>query len=102
MYLEQTLLKNFPGLYHSTFPARLVRFEGFLSRVPYKGGSGFGGIAASDNQDTRIQDGKRRGEAGDTRDSGYDRGMVQKIVLLILKAVALTTRESRYFNLFKI
>ena len=25
----------------------------------------------------------------------YDKGMVQKIVLIILKAVALTTRESR-------
>jgi len=77
---------------------RLVRFEGFLSRVPYKGYSGFGGQAVKD--DTWIQDrqesrAEKEGEGEERRDVGYDRGMVQKIVLIILKAVALTTRESR-------
>ena len=75
---------------------RLVRFEGFLSRVPYKGYSGFGGQAVKD--DTWIQDRQERREekeGEERRDVGYDRGMVQKIVLIILKAVALTTRESR-------
>jgi len=63
---------------------RLVRFEGFLSRVPYKHSSGFGGIAAI---------GGISGEEDVEED--YDKGLVQKIVLVLLKAVALTTREAR-------
>jgi len=56
---------------------RLVRFNSFLSRVPHKASTGFGGSAGS----------------GDSAE--YDKGLVQKIVLLVLKCVALTVREAR-------
>ena len=59
---------------------RLVRFNKFLSQVPYKQSLGFGGEAGLDREVT-----------GD----GYDKGLVQKMVLIILKCVALTTREAR-------
>lgn len=56
---------------------RLVRFDQFLSRVPHKQSLGFGG------------------QAGGRTDDDYDRGLVQKIILVLLKCVALTTREAR-------
>jgi len=61
---------------------RLVRFNSFLSLVPYKTSTGFGGSAVSDLNST---DG----------DEVYDKGLVQKMVLIVLKCVALTTREAR-------
>merc|ERR1712179_444783 len=61
---------------------RLVRFNSFLSLVPYKTSTGFGGSAVSDLDST---DG----------DEVYDKGLVQKMVLIVLKCVALTTREAR-------
>jgi len=62
---------------------RLVRFNKFLSQVPYKQSLGFGGEAG--------QGAELTGE--DYKD--YDKGLVQKMVLIILKCVALTTREAR-------
>jgi hypothetical protein len=64
---------------YNTISDRLVRFDNFLSRVPYKQSLGFGGEAGScpTHQD-------------------YDRGLVQKIILVMLKCVALTTREARW------
>ena len=59
---------------------RLVRFNKLLSQVPYKQSLGFGGEAGL--------------EAGLTLEE-YDKGLVQKMVLIILKCVALTTREAR-------
>ena len=64
----------------SVISTRLVRFNKFLSQVPYKQSLGFGGEAGLDREVT-----------GD----GYDKGLVQKMVLIILKCVALTTREAR-------
>merc|ERR1719322_1143781 len=58
---------------------RIVRFNNYLAGVPYKGSLGMGGIRATDDVST-----------GD-----YDKGLVQKMVLIILKCVALTTREAR-------
>ena len=66
------------SLAHSVI--RLVRFNKFLSQVPYKHSLGFGGDA-----------GLNAGLTGDD----YDKGLVQKMVLIILKCVALTTREAR-------
>ena len=60
----------------------MVRFNSFLSLVPYKSSTGFGGSAVSDLDPT---DG----------DEVYDKGLVQKMVLIVLKCVALTTREAR-------
>ena len=57
-----------------------MRFNKFLSQVPYKQSLGFGGKAGREPEMT--------GE-------GYDKGLVQKMVLIILKCVALTTREAR-------
>ena len=55
---------------------RLVRFSSFLSRVPHSSSSsGFGG--------------------GATSASSWDRGLVGRLVLIVLKCVALTTREAR-------
>ena len=59
---------------------RLVRFNKLLSQVPYKQSLGFAGDAGL--------------EAGLTLED-YDKGLVQKMVLIILKCVALTTREAR-------
>jgi len=63
---------------------RLVRFNSFLSLVPHQSSIGFGGSA---------------GSAGTSLDPGtteqYDKGLVQKVVLIVLKCVALTTREAR-------
>lgn len=56
---------------------RLVRFNSFLTRVPHRASTGFGGSCGS----------------GDSAE--YDKGLVQKIVLLVLKCVALTVREAR-------
>merc|ERR1719228_2943064 len=60
----------------------LVRFNSFLSLVPYKTNSsiGFGGQSSI---------------AEPSQDSEYDKGLVQKMVLIVLKCVALTTREAR-------
>merc|ERR1719322_1424114 len=58
---------------------RIVRFNNYLAGVPYKGSLGMGGNRATDDVST-----------GD-----YDKGLVQKMVLIILKCVALTTREAR-------
>ena len=55
---------------------RLVRFNKFLSQVPCR----------------RADHGAL---SGDTSED-FDRGLVQKVVLLVLKCVALTTREARY------
>jgi len=63
---------------------RLVRFNNFLSLVPYKSSTGFGGSAANDHA---------HAEAGGAEE--YDKGLVQKMVLIVLKCVALTTREAR-------
>ena len=57
---------------------RLVRFDNLLGRVPHKQSLGFGG------------------RAGGLTDHDYDRGLVQKLILVLLKCVALTTREARY------
>ena len=55
---------------------RLVRFSSFLSRIPHSSSSsGFGGGASSANS--------------------WDRGLVGRAVLIVLKCVALTTREAR-------
>ena len=59
---------------------RLVRFNKFLSQVPYKQSLGFGGSA---------------GLGAEVTGEDYDKGLVQKMVLIILKCVALTTREAR-------
>ena len=64
--------------------SRLVRFNNFLSLVPYKSSTGFGGSAANDHA---------HAEAGGAEE--YDKGLVQKMVLIVLKCVALTTREAR-------
>lgn len=61
---------------------RLVRFNSFLSLVPHKSSIGFGGSAGSCEE-----------PAGGGEE--YDKGLVQKIVLIVLKCVALTTREAR-------
>ena len=58
---------------------RLVRFDNFLSRVPHQLSLGFGGQAGS-RPDHHHE---------------YDRGLVQKVILVLLKCVALTTREAR-------
>ena len=54
---------------------RLVRFNKFLSQVPCRHGD-HGALSGDTNED-------------------FDRGLVQKVVLLVLKCVALTTREAR-------
>merc|ERR1712168_593848 len=59
---------------------RLVRFNSFLSSVPYQNSLGFGGQAS-------------QGQAH--CETSYDKGLVQKVILIILKCVALTTREAR-------
>lgn len=59
---------------------RLVRFNSFLSCVPYKSSLAFGGQASVGHPQC---------------ETSYDKGLVQKIVLIILKCVALTTREAR-------
>ena len=59
---------------------RLVRFNKFLSEVPFRESLGMGGSTS----------------IGDTSTGDYDKGLVQKMVLIILKCVALTTREARY------
>ena len=51
-------------------------------QVPYRQSLGMGGSAA------------RGGSCGGSEE--YDKGLVQKMVLTILKCVALTTREARY------
>ena len=56
---------------------RLVRFSSFLSRLPHSSSSsGFGGGGASSA-------------------NSWDRGLVGRAVLIVLKCVALTTREAR-------
>ena len=55
---------------------RLVRFNKFLSQVPCRRGC-HGALSGDTNED-------------------FDRGLVQKVVLVVLKCVALTTREARY------
>merc|ERR1719341_2511328 len=72
---------------------RLVRFEGFLWLVPYQKSLGFGGLAESKNGG--VSEGRADEPEEEEDEDTYDKGMVQKIVLIILKAVALTTRESR-------
>lgn len=52
---------------------RLVRFHSFLSRIPHALSSGFGGESSP----------------------AWDRGLVCRAVLIVLKCVALTTREAR-------
>eukprot|EP00090_Calanus_glacialis_P009425 TRINITY_DN17793_c0_g1_i1.p1 TRINITY_DN17793_c0_g1~~TRINITY_DN17793_c0_g1_i1.p1 ORF type:complete len:655 (-),score=166.38 TRINITY_DN17793_c0_g1_i1:118-2082(-) len=59
---------------------RLVRFNSFLSLVPHQSSIGFGGSAGSSQGQEQEQ---------------YDKGLVQKVVLIVLKCVALTTREAR-------
>lgn len=61
---------------------RLVRFNSFLSLVPYKKSTGFGGCAVVDLEPVGGVE-------------LYDKGLVQKMVLIVLKCVALTTREAR-------
>jgi len=57
---------------------RLVRFSSFLSRLPHSSSSsGFGGGGAT------------------SANSSWDRGLVGRAVLIVLKCVALTTREAR-------
>jgi len=58
---------------------RIVRFNNYLAGVPYKGSLGMGGNRATD----------------DVNSDQYDKGLVQKMVLILLKCVALTTREAR-------
>jgi len=58
---------------------RIVRFNNYLAGVPYKGSLGMGGNRAADDVNT----------------DHYDKGLVQKMVLILLKCVALTTREAR-------
>jgi len=61
---------------------RLVRFNSFLNLVPHKSSLGFGGSAGTSSKDFFPL-------------NNYDKGLVQKIVLIVLKCVALTTREAR-------
>lgn len=80
---------------------RLVRFENFLSRVPFGQSIGFGGTATSTAAvwTTSGGEGRLTGSEGDqvveAGEERYDKGLVQKMVLIILKSVALTTREAR-------
>ncbi len=83
---------------------RLVRFDGFLSRVPYSNESkGFGGSCQhpNDNESTKTgeesatNDLKNGSDDFDDADDDYDKALVQKIIVLVLKSVALTTREAR-------
>ena len=56
---------------------RLVRFSSFLSRLPHSSASsGFGGGGANNT-------------------NSWDRGLVGRAALIVLKCVALTTREAR-------
>jgi hypothetical protein len=64
-----------------------VRFDNLLGRVPHRQSLGFGGQAGGV--------GFGGGEAGGVPDHDYDRGLVQKLILVLLKCVALTTREAR-------
>jgi hypothetical protein len=73
--------------YFFHFP-RLVRFDNLLGRVPHRQSLGFGGQAGGV--------GFGGGQAGGVPDHDYDRGLVQKLILVLLKCVALTTREARY------
>eukprot|EP00088_Acartia_fossae_P003281 TRINITY_DN11379_c0_g1_i10.p1 TRINITY_DN11379_c0_g1~~TRINITY_DN11379_c0_g1_i10.p1 ORF type:complete len:754 (+),score=133.11 TRINITY_DN11379_c0_g1_i10:63-2324(+) len=93
---------------------RLVRFDGFLSRIPYNQSKGFGGSAAmtspqsamtssqpamtspqSEDLTARLQTGEEEGGEEEEGEESYDKGLVQKIILIVLKSVALTTREAR-------
>jgi len=65
---------------------RLVRFNSFLSLVPHKSSVGFGGSAGGSQDPSNLSDGQP---------DQYDKGLVQKVVLIVLKCVALTTREAR-------
>lgn len=57
---------------------RLVRFSSFLPLVPHSSSPGFGGSASTSPSPT-----------------AWDRGLVHSIVIIVLKCVALTTREAR-------
>ncbi len=84
---------------------RLVRFDGFLSRVPYSNESkGFGGSCQHPNNDNESTKTGTESAANDLKDGAddfddnaddYDKALVQKIIVLVLKSVALTTREAR-------
>jgi len=65
-----------------------VRFDNLLGRVPHRQSLGFGGQAGGV--------GFGGGQAGGDPDHDYDRGLVQKLILVHFKCVALTTREARY------
>eukprot|EP00092_Neocalanus_flemingeri_P003372 GFUD01003612.1.p1 GENE.GFUD01003612.1~~GFUD01003612.1.p1 ORF type:complete len:667 (+),score=155.84 GFUD01003612.1:269-2269(+) len=69
---------------------RLVRFNSFLSLVPHKSSVGFGGSAAGNCEDPSSLPNLTHGQQDQ-----YDKGLVQKMVLIVLKCVALTTREAR-------
>ena len=64
-----------------------------MSRVPYQKSLGFGGVAG--REDLVGVAGREEVGVDEEELETYDKGLVQKIVLIILKAVALTTRESR-------
>ncbi len=64
-----------------------MRFDNLLGRVPHRQSLGFGGQAGG------VGSG---GQAGGVTDHDFDRGLVQKLILVLLKCVALTTREARY------
>jgi len=68
---------------------RLVRFNSFLSLVPHKSSVGFGGSAGG------SQDPSSLSTTNTIMQDQYDKGLVQKMVLIVLKCVALTTREAR-------
>ena len=68
-----------------------MRFDGFLNRVPNSFSRGF--VGGTD--DTETENGAEE-ESSDQFKHDYDKALLQKIILLILKAVALTTREARY------
>jgi len=72
---------------------RLVRFDGFLNRVPHSYSRPFvGGGGGDDNIET---DDHAEQESSDQHKHDHDKALLQKIILLILKSVALTTREAR-------
>ena len=93
------ILERFIFIYD--FPFRLVRFDGFLNRVPYSNQSkGFGGSCQLPLSELGLATNRLMGPAthennDDIEEESYNKALVQRIILLVLKSVALTTREAR-------
>ena len=85
----------------------MVRFDGFLSRVPYSNESkGFGGSCQHPNDKESSKPGDKsvtidlKNGPDDDFEDDYNKAIVQKIIVLVLKSVALTTREARYVQFY--